>query len=168
MAKNSNQTSVDLIGKSYEYIDIAIEEIRKLSKTLVAPSLDHISLESALQNLVDDLNTTNILNVQLLYGVGKNQIKDKKKELMLYRIVQEQITNIRKHAKAQLAIIVLKENSGKIYLSITDDGIGYDPEKKANGIGLKNILSRVKFYSGNMNIISAPGEGCKLNITVPV
>lgn len=168
MAKSSQETSVDLIGKSYEFINIAIEEIRKLSKTLVAPSLDSSGLESALQNLADDLNATEILSVHLYFDLNKKQIEDKKKELMLYRIVQEQITNIRKHAQAQMATIVLREDSGKIYLSITDDGIGYDAAKKANGIGLKNILSRVKFYSGNMNIISSPGEGCKLEITVPL
>lgn len=167
MAKNKTQTSVDLIGKSYELIDIAIEEIRKLSKTLVAPSLDSSGLETALQSLVDDLNNSNNLEALLLYGLDENQIEDKNKELMLYRIVQEQITNIRKHANAQKVTIVVKKNSGKIYLSVTDDGIGYDPAKKANGIGIKNILSRVKFCSGTLDIISAPGEGCKLNVTVP-
>ncbi|MEO6705765.1 MAG: PAS domain-containing protein [Ginsengibacter sp.] len=168
MAKGNNETAADLIEKSYEFVNIAIEEIRQLSKTLVAPSLDDSSLESALQNLVDDLNATNTLTVKLLYRIAENQITDKKKELMLYRIAQEQITNIRKHAKAQKATIVFKADAGKIYLSIIDDGIGYDPEIKANGIGLKNILSRVKFYSGDMNIKSAPGKGFKLNITVPV
>jgi two-component system sensor histidine kinase UhpB len=168
MAIANKESSVDLIGKSYEFVNIAIEEIRQLSKTLVAPSLEDSGLEPALQNLVDELNTTNTLNVRLLYKIEKNLIKNKKKELMLYRVVQEQITNIRKHAKAQIATIVLKTDTGKIYLSISDNGVGYDPEKKGNGIGLKNILSRVKFYSGNMNIVSAPGEGCKLNITVPI
>lgn len=158
MAKNSTKTSVDLVGKSYEFVNIAIEEIRKLSKTLVAPSLDDSGLESALQNLADELNNAGILEVQLVFEVNQNQIKDKKKELMLYRIVQEQITNIRKHAKAKKVTILINTDQDKIYLSISDDGIGYDPEKKANGIGLKNILNRVKFYSGNMDIISSTGK----------
>jgi two-component system sensor histidine kinase UhpB len=87
---------------------------------------------------------------------------------MIYRIVQEQINNISKHAKAKTIIIHLKAKDAHLNLSITDDGVGFDTTKKDNGIGLRNIQSRVEFYSGNMNIISSPGQGCRLEVTIPL
>jgi two-component system sensor histidine kinase UhpB len=89
-------------------------------------------------------------------------------ELMLYRIAQEQLNNIRKYAKAKKAVITIRTESGNLFFSVADNGIGFDPAIKARGIGLKNISSRVDFYSGTMSILSAPGQGCTIEITIPL
>jgi two-component system sensor histidine kinase UhpB len=157
----------ELLPVSYKYVNETIEEIRKLSKTLVAPSLGDSDLEQALEDLVDEVNLANKLHVELFFNIDKNVVIDDKKKLMLYRIVQEQLTNIRKHAEAQEATVRLQSMGDDLYLSIKDDGKGFDPEKKANGIGLRNITSRVEFYAGTVNIISAPGEGCTIEIVIP-
>ncbi|MBK5273271.1 MAG: sensor histidine kinase, partial [Bacteroidia bacterium] len=107
--------------------------------------------------------------IQLVFDERyKENSLDKNKELMLYRIVQEQLSNITKYAKAKDAVITLKTEDENIYLSIADNGEGFDIAKKAKGIGLKNISSRVEFYSGNMNIISKPGKGCTLEVYIPI
>jgi signal transduction histidine kinase len=87
---------------------------------------------------------------------------------MLYRIAQEQVNNIVKYAKASEATITLKTGPRNIMLSIADNGVGFDPSQKAKGIGLKNISSRVEFYSGKLNIRTAPGKGCTLEVSIPV
>jgi two-component system sensor histidine kinase UhpB len=92
---------------------------------------------------------------------------DKNKELMFYRIVQEQMNNVTKYAKADKVIITLKTDNDILILSVADNGVGFDVMQKSKGIGLKNISSRVGFYSGNMNIISAPGQGCTLEVFIP-
>ena len=92
---------------------------------------------------------------------------DKNKELMLYRIVQEQLNNITKYATAKNAAIIVKTENGNLLLSVADNGIGFDTTQKSKGIGLKNISNRVEFYSGNMNVISAPGKGCTLEVLIP-
>ncbi|MBK5270147.1 MAG: PAS domain-containing protein, partial [Bacteroidia bacterium] len=159
----------DLVGKSYEYIDEAMKEIRKLSHSLVPPSLEDIDLKEALQGLADDTNLLNGTKIQLVFDERyKENSMDKNKELMLYRIVQEQLSNITKYAKAKGAVITLKTEDANIYLSVADNGEGFDIAKKAKGIGLKNISSRVEFYSGNMNIISKPGKGCILEVYIPI
>ena len=89
-------------------------------------------------------------------------------ELMIYRIVQEQINNIIKHAQASNAVITLEVGCKNIFLSIADNGVGFDSSKRAKGIGLKNISSRVAFYAGSMDVITAPGKGCRLEISIPV
>lgn len=168
MAKDKQDIPLDLVGKSYDYVNEAMEEIRKLSHSLVAPSLGDMGLHEALEDLAYEVNITNGLQVQLLNEMNNHQVLDDKKELMLYRIVQEQLNNIGKHAQAKTVVIQLKTKDENLLLSITDDGVGFDATKKAKGIGLKNISSRVEFYSGNLNIISTPGKGCKLELIIPL
>jgi two-component system, NarL family, sensor kinase len=89
-------------------------------------------------------------------------------ELMLYRITQEQLNNINKYAKATKTVITVRIAAEKLFLSIADDGAGFDTGKKMKGIGLRNIANRVEFYNGALEIISAPGEGCRLVIEIPL
>jgi signal transduction histidine kinase len=167
LVKSGQNLSEDLVGKSYEYVDYTIEEIRKLSHSLVAPSLSEHGLKKVLQELLEDANLFNSLQVHLLVDekIEDTEI-DENKELMIYRIVQEHLNNITKYAQAQEAIITLKSENGNLVLTIADNGVGFDTSQKSKGIGLKNIKSRVDFYSGNMNVISAPGQGCTLEVCI--
>ena len=168
LIKSKQHVDEDLISKSYEYVNEAMMEIRKLSHSLVAPSLGSVSLKAALEKLLEDTNMSDTLHVKLKIDEKYTARKiDENKELMLYRIVQEQLNNITKYADAKQAVIELKIIEDKLYLSISDNGKGFDTTQKSDGIGLKNMSSRVEFYAGSINIISAPGEGCTIEICVP-
>ncbi len=168
MVKSGQGVADDLVERSYEYVNEAMEEIRKLSHSLVPPSLGDIGLKEALQELLEDtslLTGTQVhLNVDEKYN---DKTIDKNKELMIYRIVQEQLSNITKHAGAKESVITVKAENGNLFLSVADNGMGFDTTQKSKGIGLKNISSRVEFYSGNMNLISTPGHGCTLEVNIP-
>lgn len=166
-ARENEELRGKMVQTSYESIEYVIEEIRKLSKTLVQPSLD-AGLVEALFNLTEEINTTNGLQVYLDGRSYAGGCVAKKKELAIYRIVQEQMNNIVKYAKAGKVFIELRTESKDIFLSVFDDGMGFDPAKKVKGIGLKNIKSRVDFYSGKMNIISSHGKGCTIEILIPI
>ena len=159
----------DLLGKSYEYVNTAIEETRKLSHSLLPPSLGDVSLKKALEELLDNSNLSKTFQLHLLIDKKYDeQAKDKSKELALYRIVQEQLNNINKYAKATEVDIKINIQENRLFLSIIDNGVGFDPEIKSTGIGMKNIKSRIEFYSGNLTIISSPGNGCTLKAEVPL
>jgi two-component system sensor histidine kinase UhpB len=168
MYSESNGKRPDLIAKSMSNVSYAMEEIRKLSKSLVAPSLGDIGLADALEELVEEMNLAGKVQVKLINHLNPEHRIDKNMELMLYRIAQEQLNNIRKYASAKNAVLALGSGPGNLFFSIADDGIGFDPSVKARGIGLKNISSRVDFYAGTINIITAPGKGCKLEINIPL
>jgi two-component system sensor histidine kinase UhpB len=157
----------ELMKRSVDNVDNAIEEIRKLSRTLVDPSIGDLGLIYGLQELANQINVDTQLRVELLSEMDNEKKLDKGVELMIYRIAQEQLNNIQKHAKASHAVITIKTNQSDLYFSVVDDGVGFNVKKQGNGIGLKNIRSRVDSYSGNMEIISAPGKGCSLNISIP-
>ncbi len=168
MSKSGQNISEEFVEKSYHHVNEAMEEIRKLSHSLVTPTLGDIGLHAALQELVKDINLHNGLQVQIIVDEKYNEKEiDKNKELMFYRIVQEQLNNITKYAKAKKAAIALKTDKENLFLSVTDNGLGFDTTQKSKGIGLKNISNRVQFYYGSMKIISAPGQGCTLEIYIP-
>mgnify|MGYP001551225096 CR=1 FL=1 len=168
MSLDNENKREEFIRKSIHNTNYAIEEIRTLSRTLVAPSLGEGGLKEALEQLIEDMSVPGKLKVRLVSDDDPQDKIDKNMELALYRIAQEQLNNIRKYAKAEQAVITIKRESGFLHFSISDNGIGFDPSKKAQGIGLKNIKSRVDFYSGKLNIISTPGQGCQLEIEMPL
>jgi len=168
MVKEKDVVPKELMGQCHDFITEAMEEIRKLSHSLVAPSLGDIGLQEALLELAQEINTTNKLQVDVISNVPEEVHMDSKMELMLYRVVQEQINNILKYARARNAVIRLEKNGSDVLnMSISDNGIGFDATKAVKGIGLRNIQNRVEYYSGKMNIISSPGNGCTIEISVP-
>jgi two-component system, NarL family, sensor histidine kinase UhpB len=166
MAINEEPFRKELLHRSYDSISKAINEIRILSKTLVPPSLGDIGLKEALLEMIENISSPELLirmkaNDHLIENLSNN------KKLIIYRIVQEQINNILKHSRATESQIELKTHNKKLQLLIKDNGIGFDPKKKAKGIGLNNIISRVEMHNGDMEIISSPGKGCMLKVEIP-
>src|SRR5690606_18305008 len=87
-------------------------------------------------------------------------------ELMLYRMAQELLQNIIKHAKATHAVLELEHRNGHIHLLVEDNGRGFDPNATTgNGLGLKNLQSRIQALQGYITVESAPGRGTTVNIT---
>lgn len=168
MMKHGDLQLEELIEKSTGYLETVMEEIRRLSHSLVAPSLGDIGLREALEELMKDNNKVNRTQIQLFIDENIEHVElDKNKELMLYRIVQEQLNNISKYARANKAEISLKPVGNSLFLQIEDDGVGFQYQPKNKGIGLKNIGNRVDFYAGTMNVISEPGKGCRLEVLIP-
>lgn len=168
MALNEKDISEELMLKSHENISTAIEEIRALSKSLVPPSLGDIGLYEAIGEIVHNLNLSQKVNVKLsTSGISNAQIPGNV-QLMVFRIVQEQVSNILKHSKATHAEIGLTVKKKTLYIKITDNGIGFETRKRVKGIGLMNITSRAELHNGHVDIHSAPGKGCTLKISIPL
>lgn len=158
----------EMLARSKKNIVYAIDEIRKLSHSLVPPSLGDHGLFDALRELIAELNQTGFFAVKLVSEDFDESLIDADKKLMLYRIIQEQINNIMKYAKASKVAIGLTTSPSELRLSISDNGVGFDTAKKAKGIGLKNIDSRVAYYSGRVVLTSSPGKGTSLEVFLPL
>jgi PAS domain S-box-containing protein len=153
--------------KGYENVILAISEIRQLSKQLVPPVLEE-TLSNTLKDLVSEIQIASGILIRVeMEEFEEDQVNENIK-LVLYRIVQEQVNNIVKHARAKNVRIKIETKFGEASLIIADDGIGFDANKKSKGIGLRNMASRVKFYNGSLNIESQPGNGCTLEVCIPL
>ncbi len=168
IAKDKDDIPRTMISECYDLVTAVMEEIRKLSHSLVTPSLGDIGLLASLRDLADDINKANKVKVKLLGEEFYARLLDSGIELMLYRVIQEQVSNILKYSKAVNAVISLEKDDKAVYLTISDDGVGFDPGKTSKGIGLKNIQSRIDYYNGSLTINSSPGNGCTLSISIPV
>lgn len=156
-----------LLKQSSGFIYNAIEEIRKLSKVLVTPLIKDFGLCKAVEGLVEDFHATNTISIDLFYGDFKESDITYEFKLNIFRIIQEQMNNIIKHAQATHVIIELYRNNN-IVLSITDNGVGFDLKARRKGVGLSNIQTRTELYAGKMQLESSPGEGCKISIDFPI
>ncbi len=156
-----------LIDSSSGYIRNAIEEIRKLTKSLVSPLDRLMTIEMAIGGLAEDLMKLHNFSIKIDNGSFEAANLNDKFKLNMFRIVQEQLNNIIKHANSKNIHIVLSSTEEKIRIEIADDGKGFNTALRGKGIGLSNIQSRTELYNGTMELVSSPGEGCRLMIDFP-
>lgn len=167
LIKPTGDEDKQMKAKSLEYLVSAIQEIRALSKELVAPQLRRDTLIESIWALINDVHQTHSMKIKFVHDHETEKLSYDKK-VTLFRIVQEQIKNILKYSKATQVDIILQARNGTLQLLIKDNGIGFDPAQTHNGIGLSNIHDRTRFYHGKAAIESAPGKGCTLKVELPV
>jgi PAS domain S-box-containing protein len=165
MAKLGGNNSEMCLSRSSEYTLTAIEEIRKLTKGLTTDIIKNVGLEEAIENICRNTMEVNPLKVSFSAKNFNEESVDEKFKLNLYRIVQEQLNNILKHAHATEVDVSLTQNKKLIILYISDNGIGFDTTLKQKGIGINNIKSRAATYKGTANFISSIAGGCVLRVT---
>ncbi|HRQ50864.1 MAG TPA: PAS domain S-box protein [Agriterribacter sp.] len=154
-----------LLRKSNEYIDKVIEELRNLSKNLAPPLLAELGLEHSLISMAEAIEEVQPVTIRVdIEHLDETRLMDGHK-LMLYRIVQEQLNNIVKHADAHNVTVHIEQVEDKVLLVITDDGVGADlTTDNGHGLGLRNIRNRIELYQGKINMDTAPGKGFVLNV----
>ncbi len=153
-----------LLSESKDFIGTAINEIRTLSKSLIPPSLGDIGLVEAMEDMVNNIKAVNKLNFICEFDDVDDNLLSSSLKLTIFRIVQEQLNNIMKHASANTVWLRLHCKADKLQLTVKDDGIGFDLKKKRNGVGLQNITSRTELCNGEVQIKTAPGRGCELMV----
>ena len=156
------------VDTSMGNIHLAISEIRKLSHRLSPVSIDDNSLKETFTSLLKSMNVNNqfkvkfsIKEVDELEIIGDIQLN-------LYRILQEQLNNIMKYAKATVIEVSLRLQNNAIQLRIYDNGIGFDTRNSKNGIGFSNIKKRAQLFSGNFFLNSSIGNGCEIIVEIPL
>ena len=167
--KNKEEKDDNLLTDCIEHIKKAINENRKIAHTLVAPDIDHKSLFNQIQDLaVTMLHSAGISTIIFNEDLDETLLT-KDYIISIYRILQEQFTNIAKHASATNVVIQLSTpDASSFVMKVTDDGIGMDTEMVKKGIGLRNINSRLSVLNGNMKIDTKPGRGFTMEIWIPL
>ncbi|MBC7829021.1 MAG: PAS domain-containing protein [Chitinophagaceae bacterium] len=166
LAMDDRRLKDDMIKRSAEKIMYCINEIRNLSKSLAPPSLNDYGLVEAITELIENIKLTKTFDISLNVKLESLSQFNSLQQLYIYRIIQEQLNNIIKHANAKNVSVELIENYQSIDLIIRDDGKGFNPKEKSSGIGLTNIQNRAELLNGTLEIISNHNEGCVLKVRI--
>jgi two-component system sensor histidine kinase UhpB len=167
-AQQKHPDDADFLKQSTGFILNAIEEIRKLSQILVTPVIRHFGLSKAIEGLVEDMAAVNQFQIELIADSFTEEDINYDFKLNMFRMVQEMMNNIVKHAKAKHVQIELSRGEESIDLKVQDNGLGFDAGQQRKGIGIHNIINRADLYNGKVSIKTAPGEGCRIDISFPV
>lgn len=157
----------EFMTRSKKLLELSIEEIRKLSSQLVSPGLRTNNLQQSICLLMEEILAPASIEFKLAVRNIDESALGEDLKLNVYRIIQEQLKNIVKYASATNVWIKLEKLNGVLHLVISDNGIGFDPHsRRSGGIGLTNIASRAETFNGAVDIISAPGHGCTLKVSL--
>jgi signal transduction histidine kinase len=152
-------------------IEDEIANLRALITELRPAALDELGLEAAIESLAESHAATTGLDVKLELALTPDAAeptgRDGELESAIYRLVQEALTNVAKHARAEHVWIEVAEHSGTIEVVVRDDGVGFDMDKRGHGFGLVGMRERVALAGGSLSIVSTPGAGTELRGRVP-
>ena len=152
------------MGSTLDMLDNAIDQVRRISHNLAPPSLQNFNLNEAIRQHLGKIQLAHQMDIDF-QTFGQAPSFSTEQETALYRIVQELLNNIVKHAEATETLVQLNHTEEFTQLVIEDNGKGFDTKISQNGIGLQNIASRVAFLKGDLNIESS-GEGSTFTITL--
>jgi len=161
LAKDTIKSKVD---DTKEVLQNTIQEVRALSKSLNADVISNFGLVDSIQNEVDRLNKLNVLKADLKISGDNFELKNKKDEIILFRIVQEFFSNTTKYAEAQNLHVAIDYSNKKLKISLEDDGNGFDEKAIEKGSGLINMRSRAALINTEFKFESQLEKGTQLEL----
>lgn len=157
-----------LIQQCMDQLADAINENRKIAHELITPDLRTESLVNQLTDLAAMMLQPAGIEFSLQDEALREELLNEQRKLAVYRVAQEQCTNIIKYAKAGTVVMTLGTMDDQLLFRVTDDGVGADPAKTIKGIGLQNIRNRIAVFGGTVVINTGKGEGFELEINIPL
>ena len=163
-----NQQQRKVYSSVFSLVDESCSEVRNLSHAMMPSAFFHSHLTDAIKDFIDKIESPSL---QIHFNTeGDFEHIDLNTDLMIRRIIQECIQNSIKHARATRLDISMLAESAELDITIEDNGLGFDTTllERAGGIGIRNIVSRIEFLNGTMEISSSPGKGCLMVFHIPL
>lgn len=173
LEKPAEENIGNSIQDASEILNNTMQEVRRISRDLRPSLLDDLGLNAALESLSNDFSERTNIDFTLSNNCTKNRLPQEI-ETAFYRIVQEALTNIEKHAlSAKHVILKIERTRKKVTLSISNDGIGFDEStidqtNPDRGLGLRNMRDRTELLEGSMNVNSSPDKGTTVIVSIPL
>jgi signal transduction histidine kinase len=169
-AAHPNEAAVHALDSARGVTEGALQTVRDLSRLLRPALLDDLGLAAALDLSLRDFGTRHRIRTDLQH-IGMDDRLSPETEIAIYRIVQEALTNVAKHAHASVCSVRLERRGDDVRVTIEDDGVGFQPGPPSNdrgdsGLGLIGIRERVSQLRGTLDIDSVPGRGTRLTVQV--
>lgn len=161
--------NMTVFERSLDMIDTSIKELRRVAHNMMPEMLTRFGLDEALKEYCNTINATNLLVVKY-QSMGMDRRINSSAEIIVYRIIQELLNNIMKHAAGTEAMVQLIKEEGRFSIVVEDNGKGFDTALLAGnkGAGLTSIRSRVDYLKGRLDINSEPRKGTLVNIELNI
>jgi PAS domain S-box-containing protein len=168
----SPQTTVhERFSETVRLVDSTIESVQRIAAELRPTMLDDLGLTASLESQVQQFQRATGITCRL-HVLLDDEARGPTREqaTALFRIVQEALTNVSRHARASLVNIVLEQRDGDLALEVRDNGVGIDPEviEKPSALGVLGMRERAAMVEGHLDIASRPGRGTVLSVRIPV
>jgi PAS domain S-box-containing protein len=155
------------VAELEEYVGIAIDEVKNISRNLMPDVLWQFGLRPAIEDLVDKLRSTSNMDISVeVFGMDKRFSTETEKAL--FRMCQELLNNSLRHADAKHIYVQLINHGESLVLMVEDDGVGFDEREPSKGLGLRNIRSRAELLEGTVDIDSRPNRGTVTTVEIPM
>ncbi|MBI1859183.1 MAG: sensor histidine kinase, partial [Candidatus Melainabacteria bacterium] len=170
----SNKMSIEdnkQLGACIPILDSVTREVRRTINALRPSMLDNaLGLLPAIENLLDELGKRTNYSVKTKFATSLLKLKlNELHEIHIYRIVQEALNNIYKHANATNVEVVIEEQFGQLLVLVSDNGVGINVERKTNGFGILDMKERAELIGAKLQYINKPSNfGATLELTVPL
>lgn len=163
-------SSENQLGEIHGIVSKALEELRRLSKSLDASPVEKLTIEELLEK--DQTRINKLGHVQFVFETDGERVEiDSKKKIILYRMIQEIITNALKHAKCEIIKVHIEYGSHQLTFTVSDNGRGFDTSimdsNENNGSGLRHLKNRVNLLGGQLILKSSIETGTKYEIICP-
>jgi signal transduction histidine kinase len=155
--------------RSIDMLDHSISELRRVAHNMMPEVLVRFGLSEALKSYCESLRESEVFKIDF-QSVGPTDRLPEKTEIFIFRIAQELLNNVVKHAQAAHVLVQLARNTDDVSLTIEDNGAGFDVSERmsSSGAGLSSVQSRVDYLKGKLDIQSQPGQGTSVHITIPL
>jgi signal transduction histidine kinase len=169
---NRRELLEDAVGKAVEQLQLSIGGLQALITELRPAALDQLGVRPALDALVSRTTVTSGLDITARIDLALESGRESTRlsgevESTIYRLVQEALTNVVKHAGAERAWVEVSEDERQVTVSVRDDGSGFDPDKPGDGFGLVGMRERAALVDGRLLIDSTPGQGTTVRLVLP-
>jgi signal transduction histidine kinase len=172
LRKDQGRLNVAL-NESMHLLDLVIQDLRRLSRDLSPTMIEEMKLCRTLRWVLNDFKSHSKIDMSMdLADIDDQFCHDD--QIIIYRIFQEALNNIRKHAQASHVDIVIKKETGQILFRIEDDGKGFDLDEAINrhaterGMGLPALYERVHMLGGKLSLAAQKGHGTRISFAIPI
>lgn len=156
------------VQNALEYIDFTVSSVRKIASELRPAILDDLGLQAAIKWQISNFETLYNIPIEARLNIDELTLSEEYR-VGFFRILQESLTNVARHAKAEKVSVELKKEDDQLKLIISDNGNGFDPAAKKNKtLGLLGMKERVEVMGGDYSIKSKPGQGTTVTVVVPL
>lgn len=167
MTTSVDETIREQFSETKNVVKDSLREVRALSKSLNSDVIANKGFQESVQNEIDRLNRLQILKASLTVEGDSDLFKNQKDSIILFRILQEFLSNTVKYASAENFSVTIHYNIDKLILKAIDDGKGFNFKTVENGSGLINMKNRAELINANFSLNSIEGKGTEMKVVYP-